>query len=75
MNICGQLGVRQTRAEAIVVGLTYQRPIDGSAADLKRLRDGGRPHAIGFHLLDLGRIDARLAPLVDAARLRNPLFL
>jgi len=26
--------------------------------------------AIGFHLLDLGGIDARLPPFVDAARLR-----
>jgi len=41
-----------------------ERPIDGRAADLQRLRDGRRPHAVGFDLLDLGRIDGRLAPLV-----------
>ena len=50
--------------------LACERPIDGSASDLERLGDSGRSHAIGFHLLDLGRIDARLPPFVDAARLR-----
>src|SRR4051794_19098223 len=49
--------------------LTCQRPIDRSATDLERLRDGRRSHAFGFELLDLGRIDARLTSPVDAPHL------
>jgi hypothetical protein len=48
-----------------------------SPTDLEGLCDGGRTQAVSLHLLDFRRIDARLAPLVDATRLgaRYPLKL
>ena len=42
---------------------TCQRPIDGSAADLEPPGDGGGPHAISFHLLDLAVSMLALRPL------------
>src|SRR5262245_55167908 len=51
-----------------------QRPIDRCATHLERLRDGRRADTVGLHFLHLGRIDARLAALVNAAcpRAANP---
>src|SRR4029077_1033513 len=50
--------------------LSSQRAIDRRATDLKHLGNRGRPHAISDHLLDLGGINGRFAPFIDAARLR-----
>ena len=50
--------------------LLGERSINGCSADLERLGNRRRTDTFGLHLLDLCGIDARLAPLEDAARLR-----
>jgi hypothetical protein len=49
--------------------LASQHSVDGCATDFQGFGNCRRPNALSLHLPDLRGIDARLAALVDAARL------
>ena len=55
---------------AIKNALGFQRTIDRCTSDFQGLGDGRRSHPVSLHLLDLRGVNARLAALVDTARLR-----